>query len=151
MARMIPPSISPSCASPGEREIFRRLKNDPETNGWTVLHSLDIADHVRQISGEADFVVIIPAMGVLCIEVKACSSLRRENGQWFYGLDNRPDMRGPFRQASEAMHSIRKRIIEIRPDFSHIVFWSAAIFPYVEFSVESDEWHPWQEPYCWPF
>lgn len=141
---MIPPSISPSCPSPGEREIFRRLKNDPETNGWTVLHSLDIADHVRQVSGEADFVVIIPAKGVLCIEVKACSSLSRENGQWFYGLDNRPDARGPFRQASEAMHSIRKKIIEARPDFSHIVFWSAVVFPFVEFSVESDEWHPWQ-------
>lgn len=141
---MIPPSISPSCVSPGEREIYQRLKNDPETSGWTVLHSLDIADHVRQVSGEADFVVIIPSKGVLCIEVKACSSLRRENGQWFYGLDNRPDARGPFRQASEAMHSIRKRIIEARPDFSHIVFWSAVVFPFVEFSVESDEWHSWQ-------
>lgn len=141
---MIPPYISPSCPSPGEREIFRRLKNDPETSDWIVLHSLDIADHVRQISGEADFVIIIPAKGVLCIEVKACSSMRRENGQWFYGLDNRPDRRGPFRQASEAMHSIRKRIIEARPDFSHIVFGSAVVFPFVEFSVKSDEWHPWQ-------
>jgi len=103
---MIPPYISPSCPSPGEREIFRRLKNDPETSDWIVLHSLDIADHVRQISGEADFVIIIPAKGVLCIEVKACSSLRRENGQWFYGLDNRPDRRGPFRQASEASFSL---------------------------------------------
>ncbi|HLC16185.1 MAG TPA: NERD domain-containing protein, partial [Thermodesulfovibrionia bacterium] len=144
MARMIPPYISPSCPSPGEQEIFRRLKKDPETSSWIVLHSLDIADHVRQISGEADFVVIIPAKGVLCLEVKACSSLRRENGQWFYGLETRPDARGPFRQASEAMHSIRKRVIEKRPDLSHIVFWSAVIFPFVEFSVRSEEWHPWQ-------
>lgn len=141
---MIPPYISPACPSPGEQEIFRRLKKDPETSSWIVLHSLDIADHVRQISGEADFVVIIPAKGVLCLEVKACSSLRRENGQWFYGLETRPDARGPFRQASEAMHSIRKRVIEKRPDFSHIVFWSAVIFPFVEFSVRSEEWHPWQ-------
>ncbi len=141
---MIPPYIYPTCPSSGEREIFRRLNNDPETGDWIVLHSLDIAEHIRQISGEADFVVIIPAKGVLCLEVKACSSLRRENGQWFYGLDTRPDARGPFRQASEAMHSLRKRVVETRPDYSHIVFWSAVIFPYIEFSVRSEEWHPWQ-------
>lgn len=141
---MIPPYIYPACPSPGEHEIFRRLKKDPETASWIVLHSLDIADHIRQSSGEADFVIIIPAKGVLCLEVKACSSLHRENGQWFYGLDNKPDARGPFRQASEAMHSIRKRVIETRPDFSHIVFWSAVIFPYVEFTIRSKEWHPWQ-------
>lgn len=141
---MIPPHISPTCPSPGEREIFRRLKDDPETSGWIALHSLDIADHVRQASGEADFVVIIPAKGVLCLEVKACSSLRRENGQWFYGLDTRPDARGPFKQASEAMHSVRKRIVQTRPDYSHVVFWSAVLFPYIEFSVKSEEWHSWQ-------
>ncbi len=144
MARMMPPYISPACASPGEQEIFRRLKNDRETRAWVVLHSLDIANHVRQVSGEADFVIIIPEKGVLCLEVKACSSLRRENGQWFYGMDNKPDARGPFRQAAEAMHSIRKKILEAIPGFSHIVFWSAVIFPYIEFSATSQEWQPWQ-------
>jgi hypothetical protein len=120
------------------------LKNDPETSNWIVLHSLDITAHVRQISGEADFVVIIPTKGVLCVEVKACSSLHRKNGEWFYGLNTKPDARGPFRQASEAMHSIRKRIIGAKPDLSHIVFWSAVVFPFVEFSAVSDEWHQWQ-------
>ena len=54
------------------------------------------------------------------------------------------ETRGPFRQASEAMHSIRKRVIEARPDFSQIVFWSAVVFPFVAFSIKSDEWHTWQ-------
>ncbi|TMR66478.1 NERD domain-containing protein, partial [Streptococcus pseudopneumoniae] len=63
MARMIPPRIHADCASPGEREIFRRLKEDPAAHGWTVLHSLDVANHRSSIAGEIDFVVIVPEKG----------------------------------------------------------------------------------------
>ena len=144
MARMIPPRIRPDCSSPGEREIFRRLKNDPETDDWILLHSLDVAEHVTNIAGEIDFVAIIPGKGVLCVEVKACSSLRRRDGLWYYGTDTRPDARGPFKQASAAMHSIRTKLTTQRPDLSKIPFWSAVIFPYLQFSIESAEWHQWQ-------
>ncbi len=57
MARMVPPVIPASCPSPGEREIFTRLKDEPGTKDWIVLHSLDIANHLRQIAGEADFLM----------------------------------------------------------------------------------------------
>lgn len=144
MARMIPSCIYEGCTSPGEREVFRRIKDDPETKDWIVLHSLDVANHRKQMAGEIDFVVIIPNRGVLCIEVKACSSLRREGGLWFYGAKSKPDVRGPFKQASEAMHSLRQGLIAKKPAFSKVVFWSAVIFPYVEFTATSGEWHPWQ-------
>ena len=144
MARMIPPRIRPDCSSPGEREIFRRLKDDPETRDWIVLHSLDVAEHVTHIAGEIDFVVIVPRKGVLCVEVKACSSLRRVDGLWYYGNNSKPDARGPFKQAATAMHSIRARLTAKRPDLSKVPFWSTVIFPYVEFSIESEEWHGWQ-------
>ena len=141
---MIPPLIHPDCSSPGEREIFQRLKNDPETHDWIVLHSLDVAEHVTNIAGEIDFVVIVPGKGVLCVEVKASSSLRRLDGLWYYGRGSRPDARGPFKQASTAMHSIRGKLARQRRDLASIPFWSAVIFPYVEFSTESEEWHKWQ-------
>ena len=144
MARMIPPRISPDCSSPGEREIFRRLKDDPETRGWIVLHSLDVAEHVTNIAGEIDFVVIVPGKGVLCVEVKACASLIRRDGLWYYGKVTKPDVRGPFKQASAAMHSIRANLAKKRPDLARIPFWSAVIFPYLEFSTKSEEWHSWQ-------
>src|SRR5438132_12895651 len=102
MARMIPPSISSICASPGEKEIFARLKDEPGTEDWIVLRSLDIAHHLRQTVGEADFVVIVPFLGVLCLEVKACHSLQRRHGLWFYGRDPQGDPRGPFKQSSQA-------------------------------------------------
>ena len=144
MARMIPPVIPANCPSLGEQEIFTRLKNETATSDWIVLHSLDIAQHIRQVSGEADFVIIVPSLGVLCLEVKACHSLRRANGMWFYGHDHNGDSRGPFKQAEEAMHSLRQRVTQREPSFSRVPFCSAVAFPFVEFNATSGEWHPWQ-------
>lgn len=141
---MIPPILPSQGVSPGERDIFIRLKDDPVTRDWIVLHSLDVANHRRQIFGEIDFVIIVPAKGVLCLEVKSHTSIRRERGLWYYGAKSKPDLRGPFKQASEAMHSIRKRITDRRHDLAGIVFWSAAAFPFAPFATHSDEWHPWQ-------
>jgi ATP:corrinoid adenosyltransferase len=141
---MIPPIIPVSCSSPGEREIFTRLRDEPGAKDWIVLHSLDIAHHLRQVVGEADFVIIAPALGVLCLEVKACHSIQRANGLWYYGHDPHGDPRGPFKQASEAMHSLRQQVLRIEPALARVPFWSAVAFPYVEFKVNSDEWHPWQ-------
>lgn len=144
MSIMVPPVVHVSTRSQGEREIFRRLHDDPATKDWIVLHSLDTANHIKNISGEVDFVIIIPAKGILCVEVKGCSSLKRYQGQWYYGSDMNPDSRGPFKQASEVMHTIRNQVIAARPDFSSIVFWSSVIFPYIDFTVRSEEWHEWQ-------
>lgn len=140
---MLPAVVDPATASPGEREIYRRLRDDPGARDWTVLHSLDLSHHVRAISGELDFLVLIPGLGALALEVKACRSLRREDGLWYYGSESKGDPRGPFKQASEAMHSVRA-LVERRPDLRHVPFWSAVIFPYVRFSERSDEWHSWQ-------
>jgi hypothetical protein len=141
---MIPPVIPASCPSPGEREIFTRLRDEPGTRDWIVLHSLDIAHHLCQIAGEADFVIIAPALGVLCLEVKACHSLQRKDGLWYYGHDLHGDPRGPFKQASDAMHSLRQQVVRAEPALSRVPFWSAVAFPFIEFKATSDEWHPWQ-------
>ncbi len=145
MARMIPSVMDPSCQSPGEREIFQRLRDDPGAAEWIVLHSLDVAEHRRQISGEVDFVVIIPSKGVLFLEVKACSRLERDpQGRWYYGSDPKPDPRGPFKQASESMHSVHRQLVKQRADLSRVVVWSGVVFPYVPFETASPEWHSWQ-------
>lgn len=140
---MLPALLDPATASPGEREVFRRLKEDPGAADWTVLHSLDVSHHVRAVAGELDFLVLIPGHGALALEVKACRSLRRHDGLWFYGNEARGDPRGPFKQAAEAMHSVRA-LLGRRPDLRRVPFWSAVLFPYVRFSERSDEWHSWQ-------
>lgn len=65
MSIMYPPQIYSGTKSLGEIEIFNRLQSDPDTKDWIVLHSLDMAEHRSQISGEIDFVVIIPDKGIL--------------------------------------------------------------------------------------
>jgi hypothetical protein len=44
---MIPPYVSDSVKSTGEKQIFNLLRNDPETKDWIVLHSLALAKHTK--------------------------------------------------------------------------------------------------------
>jgi hypothetical protein len=144
MAVMIP-SVIPATAPPGEREIFARLRDDPATAGWFVLHSLDIANHLTQVSGEADFVVIIPSHGVLVVEVKSHERITRgEDGLWYFGASTQGEARGPFKQASDAMHSLRQRLVDGSPDLSGVTFSSCVVFPRASGRVVTGEWHPWQ-------
>lgn len=46
MARLIPP-LFPEGAAPGEKSVYRKLAEDQTTDDWIVLHSLNIAEHVR--------------------------------------------------------------------------------------------------------
>lgn len=141
---MIPATIDPQTPSPGERDVFHRLESDPLSAEWTVIHSLDLPHHVRQISGELDFVVLIPESGVLCLEVKAAATIARRDGLWYYGKDARGEARGPFRQGADGMHSLRERLCKRRPELARVVFWSAVILPYTTLEFQPEEWHPWQ-------
>jgi ATP:corrinoid adenosyltransferase len=140
MARMIPPGFSNTTPA-GERELFNKLRTDPDTNGWVVLHSLDIKKHRTKIEGELDMLVIVPSMGILCIEVKGCSVSRRD-GNWFYPYEVSPE--GPFKQASKAMHSLRDYVSKKDPSLSNLLYFSAVVFTKADFKEESPEWHPWQ-------
>ena len=66
------------------------------------------------------------------------------DGMWFYGHETRGDSRGPFKQASEAMHSLRQQVLQAEPGLSRVPFWSAVAFPFIDFNAVSDEWHAWQ-------
>lgn len=147
MAIMIPPIIPPETRSGGEREVFRRLREDPATHDWIVLHSLTLAEHDTQIAGEIDFLVIIPGKGVLCLEVKGVGAahLRRDAaGRWYYGPNGDGDPRGPFRQASEGMHTLRGRLLRTRPELKGVQFSSGVIFPFASFTQRSVEWSDWE-------
>lgn len=143
MARMIPPIISRSDSPPGEVEVFDLLRTDELTKNWIVLHSLDIAQHIRLLQGEADFVVIVPGGAVVCIEVKSHHSVSRDDrGLWKMGNDP-PQGRSPFKQASEAMHSIKNQLKSIEL-LKSVPIVSAVIFSNCQFEVESSEWDNWQ-------
>jgi hypothetical protein len=59
----------------------------------SVLHSLDLKRHQSKIEGELDMVILVPALGVLCIEVKGCD-VSRQDGKWIYPYET--SVEGPF-------------------------------------------------------
>lgn len=141
------PGYCPEDAPPGEKSLYAALNSSSETAGWIVLHSLGIADHVRQVEGEADFVVIVPETGVLVIEVKSHQTIdRRTDGQWKLGNDA-PTARGPFQQAREAMHSLRdfleKKNIDLRSVPMLYSVWFTSVRARTMLPA-NPEWHDWQ-------
>ena len=127
---MMPP-YCPEDAPPGEHALFRALASSEETDGWIVLHSLAIASHVRQVQGEADFVVIVPGGGILVIEVKSHATVERlPDGRWKLG-NQPPTTRDPFQQASEAMHSIREYLTSRGIDLRSVPMLDAVWFTHV--------------------
>ncbi len=141
---MLPPVMSSTVASKGERDLFEQFKSSLETGGWTILHSLDIARHKSQVFGEIDFILMIPNLGILCLEVKACHGLEIKDGRWRYGQSGNWDSRGAFKQASEAMHSLRSEVVKKDLTLSSVVFCLAVAFTHMNFDVQSPEWHSWQ-------
>jgi Nuclease-related domain/UvrD-like helicase C-terminal domain/PhoH-like protein len=141
---MIPAGYDRGRTAPGEQIVFERLRSEPETRDWIVLHSLDVADHSTQVQGEIDFVIIVPGLGVLCLEVKSHHAVgRTAEGEWRMGADP-PTFRSPFRQASDSMHSIRRRLADGDTRLSGVPFASAVCFTHVSFREASPEWGDWQ-------
>jgi len=138
------PRVCSAASPPGERSLFEALREDPGAQGWIVLHSLDLARHIKNLQGEADFVVIIPGQGIVVIEVKSHNFIKFDERGWWLGNDPVPDLRGPFKQASQAMHSIREYLNNSGFSTEGIPFISAVAFTAVSFTTKSPEWHPWQ-------
>jgi len=143
---MIPPNFDPDAKiPPGEVLLFERFRSDPGAEGWIVLHSLDVPEHRRQVEGEVDFVVIVPHLGVLCIEVKSHHSVKRTpDGLWHLGQDL-PSSRGPFKQVSGSMHAMRERLKGLDRSLAGVPFASAVCFTHAPFDLVSPfEWAEWQ-------
>jgi hypothetical protein len=142
---LIPPFF-PEDSAPGEQSVYRALANSSDTDDWIVLHSLNIAEHVRNPEGEADFVVIAPGLGLLVIEVKSHRKIDFRDGAWYLGR-HAPTTRGPFKQASEAMYSIRRGLLRSKIDLRSLPTLSAVWFSDVRARMTlkpSPEWSGWQ-------
>lgn len=100
------PNVYPKDTVIGEKQVFHVLSSIEQTDGWIAMHSLDIFGDIQSGQGEADFVVLIPGKGILVIEVKSHSSVECIDGAWHLNgtLVHKP----PHKQASNAMHALRK-------------------------------------------
>jgi hypothetical protein len=101
---MVPHFIDPSVVA-SERRVFAALQSAAGTENWTVLHSLGLSSDWSGEFGEIDFLVIMPGIGIVCVEVKG-GSISVTNGVWT--TRNRRGhvetlRRSPYRQAQDGM------------------------------------------------
>lgn len=141
MANMIPRVIDIDNPSDGEKHLFERLRQDPDTKGWTVLHSLNIAHHKTQVLGEIDFLVIIPEVCIFAIEVKAHRYIKFEQGLWYLGRNSQSSIKGPFEQVNDAVFSLAEYLKSKNKSLYSIPIFPLVIFTHTELIAPSIEWH----------
>ncbi len=142
MAKIIPSYLEKDTMSPGEVDFFNRLSSDTKTEGWLVLHSLNIAHHQTRIMGEIDFLVIVPKVGILAVEIKAHSFIKVIDGIWFMGRsDTKGSRRSPFVQVNESMFSLIKYVSENNQNLKNLPIFSLVIFTHFDFKTKSVEWN----------
>ncbi len=93
--------------------MFEALKCGADTDDWTILHSLGISSAWTGGFGEIDFVVIIPRLGIVCVEVKG-GTVTHKNGIWYTRRHGAPSpdrlKRSPFLQAQEGMWKLKSAL-----------------------------------------
>lgn len=104
MAVMLPETLPPD-AHPAEKRIHRLLQEDPATEKWVVLYSIRPRARRRmQRRREIDFLLLIPYIGVLCLEVKS-GAFEVRDGQWWRPNAAAPE-EPPTHQAQTAMFDL---------------------------------------------
>lgn len=102
---MIPSEARPG-ANRSERAIFDAFSGLLDRPDWVVIHSLGIGQHIAGLTGEADFVVLVPGKGIVIIEAKSPAYVEYKAGRWH--LDRTPSpSKDPLKQLDGARRSIR--------------------------------------------
>ena len=115
MARMIPPVPVPETPD-SERHVYERFQS-VLPDAWTVIHSQRflLPKKRRAWEGELDFLLLDPSRGAIGLEVKGGGVTKTAAG-WF-SVDRhgtRHAIKDPGRQASDAVHAIRKYVTGAR-------------------------------------
>lgn len=148
MARMIPKHWHENTPR-SEQRIFELLKNDPLTDNWVVLHSLNLKQTGTRPYGEIDFVVLIPGGTIICIEVKGGRVACREGIWTSTDSADRTSVlkRSPFVQAQDGMHELRRSLEErfgATREFYQIAFGFAVVFTDIEAPPPDIATQPWE-------
>lgn len=151
---MIVPDNIDSADSQGEKRVYRHFKSDINSRDFIILHSLFVSKHLTRVSGELDFLVLAPGLGIFALEVKH-GQVSRDGGIWKfknrYGKVNTSTI-GPFRQVSDTMHSLRSYLLEVASNNSKLkekikkfLFgWGVMFTSLEEFYDYGSEAEPWQ-------
>lgn len=113
MAKMYPNSIAEYMPTDSERIVYTELKNQlPDS--FSVFYSVKWTSREagELVKSEADFVVVSPDYGFLCLEVKGGNKIRvDENNNWYvsdYIHGERKLNHTPYDQAESSMYYFSK-------------------------------------------
>jgi hypothetical protein len=123
------PSTLDDAAAPGERQVFSWLAACPDT--WLSIYSLDLAPWHNLLRTEIDFLVVVPDIGLLCLEVKSHPAITFRNDRW-----EPPSLkRSPFKQAADGRYAFRRRLTDLAPHLRHVPVAHCCIFTHSAFDV----------------
>lgn len=108
MPKMIPAHVGEFTTSNAEKELFGRFREMPDTDNWTVMHSVGIAKHPTQSQGEADYVVVIPGKGTFTLEVKG-GLISFDGDRWYSESRNGEEhvIKDPVEEANHANQAFK--------------------------------------------
>ncbi|MCO8624482.1 nuclease-related domain-containing DEAD/DEAH box helicase [Burkholderia multivorans] len=84
----------------------------------------------QQGDGEADFIVVVPTLGILILEVKG-GGIEVVNGSWFStsGDGNRHSIKNPFDQAKDSKYALLAYFRAVDTGLCNIPIVHAVVFP----------------------
>jgi hypothetical protein len=138
----------------GEKILYNRIKRDPSAKGMYVLHSVFTNNHFKNISGELDFLLLVPGQGIFALEVKH-GGVSRKRGTWHFQNrfgDITTRNKSPFAQVDGTMNSIRKFLLDKIKQYgentykrlSKLLWGSGVVFTsmddFVDFGLEGHSW-----------
>jgi len=137
MARMIPPENPDNIPHPSEQLVYKALAALPDP--YIVMHSYPWLRPKRNLrseplrQGEADFVILHPAKGMLVVEVKGGDDIRLDQTRWWRGRD---ELKDPFEQADRNRWALvdaisdrtGKKLNKYAFTHGHIVFFPHTIY-----------------------
>lgn len=135
MAILIPNTL-PIDAPDSEKRVFNTLKSDKNSDELIVFHSIGLSQRGRKKPyGEIDFVILIPKLGVICLEVKG-GGVSCKDGEWqtINRFNNVNKLKkSPFIQVREGMASLRNAVNDRHGNlFQKCFFCTLVVFPDVE-------------------
>ena len=132
MAQMIPERPHPS-SNQSERRVFNAFSGCPES--WTVFHGLSRAEKTkgkrRVPGGECDFVVCIPNVGWVVVEVKG-HGVKYFNYEWVREYRGRRQTldESPMEQAQQNAFDMQRYLKRTNPELKRCPFFFAVAFPF---------------------
>lgn len=140
MAIMYPSNLNEYMPTDSERDVYQALKTQlPDS--YTVFYSVawTAASKSKLEKSEADFIVVDPKYGFLCLEVKGGARIWIDGEEWhiadgFYG--ERKLARSPYRQAEHSMYYFKDAFRKKYHTDFHGVYAAGVVLPY--FTIDDD-------------